>query len=33
MPHDITIWKMTIVDKVDYINTETALGCHELHQP
>ena len=31
--HNITIWKMTIFDEVQYIEIESALGCLELHRP
>ena len=31
--HNITMWKMVIFDKVDYIEIESALGCLELHRP
>ena len=29
--HDITIWKMTTFDTVDYIEIEL-VGCSELHR-
>ena len=31
--HKITIWKMTVFDKVNYIEIEPALGRRELHRP
>ena len=31
--HEITIWKMTIFDKINYIGIEPALGRCELHRP
>ena len=31
--HNITIQKMIISDKVDYIEIESALGCLKLHRP
>ena len=30
--HDITIWKMTVYEKVNYIDFEPALASRDLHR-